>query len=73
MIAYGRWGGLVDTTPVREHLTALRKSGYTLRELSALTGIAYNHLGLLAGRGGPKRCKSENADAILAVTPRALP
>ncbi len=78
-IAYGRYdNGLVDVTPVRDHLTALVEFGLGYKRIGDLAGLP-THVprNVLWGRQTPgprygelpKRIKRENAEKLLAVQP----
>ena len=77
--AYGRFDtGLVDATPVREHMLELAEFGMGYKRVAQVAGIGLTAArNLLWGRQEPgprygelqKRIKRETADAILAVQP----
>lgn len=78
-IAYGRYDtGLVDATPVREHVLKLAEVGIGYKRLAELAGIGITAArSVLWGRQEPgprygeipKRIKRETAEKILAVQP----
>lgn len=68
-LAEGR-PALVDATPVREHLAALRATGFGVRRIAAASGVAQETIdGIFGIRGRPAtvRVRPETAAALLAV------
>ena len=76
-IAYGRYDtGLVDLTPVREHIEKLRAYGIGWKRVAELAGLGHTVVETIIyghkTRGGlNKRVKRETAEKILAV--KAIP
>lgn len=73
--AYGRYTGLVDAQPVREHLLWLRGEGISARRAAELSGVDLSTVGRILhgrterGEGPAKRVRPDTADAILSVRP----
>ena len=73
--AYGRWDGLVDAEPAREHLQQLRAAGMGIRTIAKRLDLAESTLAKIVygdpRRGAPpsRRVKPSTLAAILAVTP----
>lgn len=74
--AYGRWNGLVDAEPAREHVHALSAAGVGLRQITRLTGVSGGVLTKLmygqplpdGGRRPPcRRISPRTADRILSI------
>lgn len=55
--AYGRWNGLVDAEPARQHIRALMAQGMGLKRIAAVSGVAHGVLWKLI-YGKRKRLKS---------------
>jgi hypothetical protein len=69
-IAEGTWQPHVDGGKARVRLTALSRTGASLLEISAATGLSPNTLrSLAAGEGS---VLTSTARAVLAVTPRGI-
>jgi hypothetical protein len=76
-IAYGRWdAGLVDATPVREHLVYLSSCGIGYGRVAELAGVSRTSLakvlrgsqgGTEGGQQSPRRIARESAEKVLAV------
>lgn len=43
-IAYGRWTGLIDAGPSREHIGHLRAAGLSLQRICSVSGVGYGTL-----------------------------
>lgn len=74
--AYGRWNGLVDAAPAREHIRALQAAGLGLKRVAALSGVPHGSLSKLmygtrradgTTRAPSQRIKPATAAAVLAV------
>ncbi|MFJ1647935.1 hypothetical protein [Streptomyces sp. NPDC088258] len=74
LIAYGQWQPFTDAHPVREHVTAIRATGMSLKNLSTATGVTVATLDHLyyGGTGYPPahQIRTESANALLAYWPR---
>lgn len=76
--AYGRWDGLVDAAPAREHIKSLMAQGMGHRRVAEVSGVPHGVVSkLLYGtyrkeggrlRGPSERIKPQSAERILAVT-----
>ena len=66
---------LIDAEPAREHVLKLREAGYSIRQISEISGISDSALQRLIGLGAggmakrTKRIRSENSEALLALRP----
>lgn len=75
--AYGRWNGLVDATPAREHVKRLQAAGMGLKRITEKSGVSGGTLsklmyGIKDAEGNIKRkpssrIKPETANKILTV------
>lgn len=74
--AYGRWNGLVDAEPARQHVRALMAQGMGLKRIARVSGVAHGSLSkLMYGvhdqgkivRAPAKRLKPKNSQALLAT------
>ena len=64
---------LVDVEAVRDHVAYLRKNGYGIGHISAISGVSASAITWIIGVGSDdrrretKRLRQDNADAILAI------
>lgn len=69
--AYGRWNGLIDAQPVRDHVRALQAAGLGLKRIAAKTGVPHGTLWkLIYGKPGyepSKRVRPDTAARVLAL------
>lgn len=72
LMAYGRWDGLVDATPARQHVERLVEAGLTLRAIARRAQLAKSSVESLAS-GRQSTIYAANARAILAVGPEPDP
>lgn len=70
--AYGRWDGLVDAAPAREHVVALQAAGMGWKRVALASGVSNGALTKLLygkqGRGPSRRIRPATANRLLAVT-----
>lgn len=70
--AYGRWNGLVDAEPARQHVRTLMASGIGWKRVASLAGVPVDNVCKLIygapGRTPSKRIRPASSDALLAVT-----
>lgn len=67
----GDWNGLVDATPVREHLEMLSKLGIGTREVADIAGVGRTFLQDVK-HGRQAQIRARNGKAVLAVTPEKV-
>jgi hypothetical protein len=69
--AYGRWNGLVDAEPARQHVRSLMEQGMGLKRIVAVSDVSHGQLWkLMYGKTGSKpsvRIKPATEAKILAV------
>lgn len=66
-IAYGRWSGLIDAAPAREHVNAMRGSGWTVRDIALTAGLS-EHVVTRVSRNDGQTILGSTAAALLAVS-----
>lgn len=70
--AYGRWNGLVDAEPAREHVRALQSAGMGWKTIAATAGVSNGAMTkLIYGtqeHGPSKRIRPDTEARLLAVT-----
>jgi transcriptional regulator with XRE-family HTH domain len=72
---YGRWNGLVDATPAREHILALMAQGMGLKQIVKVSGVSsgafskliYGSLNRSGERAPSRRITPATAERVLAV------
>ncbi|MFD7861822.1 hypothetical protein [Streptomyces sp. NPDC059783] len=73
LIGYNQWQPFVDATPVRNHVQAIRATGMSVKNLSAVTGVSISTLDhLLYGSGKfppAARIRPDSARTLMAFWP----
>lgn len=71
-MAYGRWDGLVDAGPARQHVQQLRDHGLSLPAVARLAGVSLGAVNALvyptAGRGRSQHLRGVTSRRLLEVT-----
>ncbi len=71
-MAYGRWDGLVDAGPARQHVQQLRDQGLSLPAIARLAGVSLGAVNALvyptAGRGRSAHLRGVTSRRLLEVT-----
>ncbi len=71
-MAYGRWDGLVDAEPARQHVQQLRGQGLSLPSIARLAGVSLGAVNALvyptAGRGRSQHLRGVTSRRLLEVT-----